>query len=544
MAEENKNQVLLDAFKLAPTDAIKYLESKGYEITFDWHDMIGQAHRKAYTVAGVIKADVLKDIHDACIKSEKEGYSYSQFKADLVPTLIKKGWYGKQTITRPDGSTKEVDLSAPWRLKLIYNTNMRTSMMAGHYKAMMQSTRMRPYWRYAAILDGRGRDEHAKLHGKIFHYQDPFWRTYYPPNGWNCRCRVDSISRVEFERKGYKLDSGDDPQNQVKIEPEWAYNPALEEWQPDYGNYPPDIAQKLKEELDKRTQPVDKPMPQKPVEKTPGTTQPGSMPDAPADMPTPQKPVDAAPVKPQPESTPKKPIPAEPPITSEIERRDIENSLNTGAKTALSDIKDAEGKPVNVTIEVARVPDKYREAIMVTDGDKIIFNMEMGKEARDLQRAIHNLKAGRPLTEEQEFMVQVLAHEAIHVKSNTANKSFSGNSVPGVFHELGSYHAGVRNYPALMQKFGVEAAHQEKMARLLPVEKTLARLIDDLKAFGVSEKEFADLFDKTAHLSLEDALDALRKAIVNSGKVTAKEFDSWASEIHAAYRKEVEGQAD
>lgn len=539
MADENNNKVLLDAFKLPPADAIKYLESKGYEINFDWTDMIGPAHRKAFTVAGVIKADVLKDIHEACIKSEKEGYSYSQFKADIVPTLIKKGWYGKQTITRPDGSTKEVDLSAPWRLKLIYNINMRTSMMAGHHKAMMQSTRMRPYWQYVAILDGRVREEHARLHGKIFHYQDPFWKTYYPPNGWNCRCRVVSISKVEFDRKGYKLESGDDPQNQIAIEPEWAYNPALEEWQPDYGNYPPDIAQKLKEELDKRNQPIDKPsdkpMPQKPVDKTPGTTQPDSLPDAP---------VDAVPDKPQPEPTPKKPAKAEPPITSEVERRDIENSLNTGAKTALSDIKDAEGKPVNISIEVAKVPDKHNNAIMMADGDKIIFNIEMGKEARDLQRAIHTLKAGKPLTEDQEFIIQVLAHETEHIKASAANKGYSSKSPAGIFHELGAYHAGIRNYPALMQKFGVEAAHQEKMTRLLPVEKTLARLIDDLKAFGVSEKEFGDLFDSNHQLSLEDALDALKQMVISAGKTSGKEFDRWVEKIQSAFLEETTAQVD
>lgn len=536
MAEESKNQVLLDAFKLKPADAIQYLESKGYQISFDWTDMIGPAHRKAFTVAGVIKADVLKDIHDACVKSETEGYSFSQFKADLVPTLIKKGWYGKQTITRADGSTKEVDLSAPWRLKLIFNTNMRTSMMAGHHKAMMQSTRMRPYWQYVAILDGRVRDEHARLHNKIFHYQDPFWKMYYPPNGWNCRCRVVSISKFEFERKGYKLDSGDDPQNQVKIEPEWAYNPALEEWQPDYGNYPPDIAKKLKEELDKRKQPVDKSTPQKPVDKAP---------DAPVNMPTPQKPIETVPNKPQPEPTVKKPNPAEQPITSEIERRDIENSLNTGAKTALSDFKDADGKPVNISIEVAKVPDKHNNAIMMADGDKIIVNVEMGKEARDLQRAIHNLKAGQPLTEDQEFIIQVLAHEAEHIKANAVNKGYSSKSPAGIFHELGAYHAGVRNYPALMQKFGVEAAYQKSMLKQLPVEKTLVKLIDDLaEKFGVSEKEFSDLFDGSHQLSLADALDALKQLVVDAGKASGKEFDRWVEEIQSAFLEETTAQVN
>jgi hypothetical protein len=238
-------------------------------------------------------------------------------------------------------------------------------------------------------------------------------------------------------------------------------------------------------------------------------------------------------------------MPAEPPITSEVERRDIENSLNTGAKTALSDIKDAEGKPVNVTIEVAKVPDKHSNAIMMADGDKIIFNIAMSQEARDLQRAIHTLKAGKPLTEDQEFIIQVLAHEAEHIKANASNKGYSSKSPAGIFHELGAYHAGIRNYPALMQKFGVEAAYQKSMLKQLPVEKTLAKLIDDLaEKFGVSEKEFGDLFDSSHQLSLADALDAFKQMVIDAGKASGKEFDRWVEEIKSAFLEETTAQVD
>ncbi len=254
MADEN-NKILIDAFKLPPAEAIKFFESKGYKISFNWHEMQRHAHTKAFTVAGVTQMDVLKDIHQSLVKSEKEGMSYSSFKADIVPLLTAKGWYQKK-IVNYQGKEKEVDLSAPWRLKLIYNTNMRTSMMAGRYKDMKDIASMRPYWQYVAIKDGNTRPEHLALSGKIFHHSDPFWSTYYPPNGWNCRCRVVSISKSEFERKNFKIDRGDSDENKIDIAPEWAYNPGEKDFIPEVDKYPKELQPRLKEEI-KEIRPAD-----------------------------------------------------------------------------------------------------------------------------------------------------------------------------------------------------------------------------------------------------------------------------------------------
>ncbi|EDV1421000.1 phage head morphogenesis protein, partial [Salmonella enterica subsp. salamae] len=47
------------------------------------------------------------------------------------------------------------------------------------------------------------------LNGLVFRYDDPFWKTHYPPNGWNCRCRVRALSQTRMDALGLKATQGD-----------------------------------------------------------------------------------------------------------------------------------------------------------------------------------------------------------------------------------------------------------------------------------------------------------------------------------------------
>ena len=68
----------------------------------------------------------------------------------------------------------------------------------------MDNVDNRPYWEYVAVLDNRTRPEHAQLHGLIYRYDDPFWASFYPPNGWRCRCRVNALSNYNLKKKDAK----------------------------------------------------------------------------------------------------------------------------------------------------------------------------------------------------------------------------------------------------------------------------------------------------------------------------------------------------
>ncbi len=68
-----------------------------------------------------------------------------QFRDELTPILQAKGWWGKTA----DGKF----LGTPWRLKTIFQTNLRVSAAQGEWASIQEVKEDMPYLRYTAILD-------------------------------------------------------------------------------------------------------------------------------------------------------------------------------------------------------------------------------------------------------------------------------------------------------------------------------------------------------------------------------------------------------
>lgn len=254
-------------FGLPPEKAVKYFESKGYTFTWDWHDIWQEAHSKAFTVAKAVRMDILQDIRDSVQTALKEGTTLQQFKKDLTPKLIEKGWWGKKLIGDGAGGAKEVQLGSPYRLKTIYQANLQTAYSADRWKAFGENSANRPYLMYVAVMDDRTRPAHAALNGKVFRIDDPFWNSFGPPNGFRCRCRVRALDESDIKSRGLGIESSKgklssnevlvsketgemkevavyhDPLTGMKISPDvgWSYNPGQTAWQPDLKKYDKDI---------------------------------------------------------------------------------------------------------------------------------------------------------------------------------------------------------------------------------------------------------------------------------------------------------------
>lgn len=80
------------AMGLPPAEAVAYFESKGYAIGLHWYDVEAAAQAKAFTVAGVLKLDVLADIRRGMQDMLNSGGTLRDFERQLTPVLERKGW--------------------------------------------------------------------------------------------------------------------------------------------------------------------------------------------------------------------------------------------------------------------------------------------------------------------------------------------------------------------------------------------------------------------------------------------------------------------
>ena len=206
------------SFKLLPKEAIRYLEQKGYKLTFNYQEMMHEAHHKAFTVAKITRLDLLADIKESLLKALKDGKSFAAWKKDIVPILQKKGWWGKVEASDPKTGEVKTIFVGKRRLKTIFYTNARVAYQVAKAKKYYSDPNV-VYLRYIAVLDQKTRPSHRALHGTILPKDDDFWRTHYPPNGWNCRCRVRA---VPAHKKVEPTDKSTLPKGAV--DPDWAYD--------------------------------------------------------------------------------------------------------------------------------------------------------------------------------------------------------------------------------------------------------------------------------------------------------------------------------
>lgn len=208
------------AFRLPPEEAVKYFESKGYKISFDWRQVWQEEHDKVFTVAGVARDDVLFDIRKSLTTALKEGWSRKRWAEEITPTLKQKGWWGSEVIVDEDGKTRVYQKGNASRLDLIFRQNVMTAYAAGRWQRQQEAKKERPYLRYSAILDGRTRPAHRALDNLVFPVDDPFWLIFYPPNGFRCRCIVVSLSRREVSPDEVRHGEGNMTEREVELKPD------------------------------------------------------------------------------------------------------------------------------------------------------------------------------------------------------------------------------------------------------------------------------------------------------------------------------------
>jgi len=191
---------------LIPEEAIDFFRQKGYRIGFDHRDVWRQEHQAAFTVAKAMQMDLLADIRAAVDDAIANGTTLADFRAGLQPLLVKRGWWGRQSMTDPvTGEVKDVQLGSPRRLKTIYDTNLRTAHAEGQWQRIQGAKASMPYLMYDHTPSAHERKEHAAWGGLVLPVDDPWWQSHMPIRAWGCKCRVIQMGARQIERQGLKV---------------------------------------------------------------------------------------------------------------------------------------------------------------------------------------------------------------------------------------------------------------------------------------------------------------------------------------------------
>lgn len=182
-------------FATNPTEAIAFFRRKQNIPTAAWADLWQEEHSTGFMVAGAMTDDILSDFREAIDDAIANGTTLDTFRRSFDRIVADNGW--------------SYNGGRNWRSRVIFETNMSTAYAAGRWEQIQRVKESRPYLRYVSVdpdaSQPNTRVEHSSWHDTVLPVDDPWWQTHYPPNGWGCRCTVQSLNERDLARYGLEV---------------------------------------------------------------------------------------------------------------------------------------------------------------------------------------------------------------------------------------------------------------------------------------------------------------------------------------------------
>lgn len=173
-------------FRLMPVDEVYAALESLTPITRDeWDTLVADARARAFTVSGIVEADLVSVFQQSLLTAISNGWSAEQWVASLDDTL--RGWTDEALGTAPGLRTEA-------QLRTIFRTNvMRAGNDARLNVLERPSSDPVVLYMYMAVLDGRETDLCRSLHAEIAPLSQWRARGLVPPNHYNCRSYLTPI---------------------------------------------------------------------------------------------------------------------------------------------------------------------------------------------------------------------------------------------------------------------------------------------------------------------------------------------------------------
>lgn len=191
-ADDGRSFADIDFTRQEFREQIDFLTQKRTKPTRAWTDAMHGDHDRAFVVAGATDMAMLEDFHAAVIEGART-YDIKAFAGEFDRIVEKYGWSYKG--------------GREWRIRTIFETNIRTSYMAGRLRQMRDPdvVKLRPYWQYRHAdtrVPLNPRPQHLGWDNLVLNWDDPWWDIHFPPNDWVCSCGVRTLSKGQLKRMG------------------------------------------------------------------------------------------------------------------------------------------------------------------------------------------------------------------------------------------------------------------------------------------------------------------------------------------------------
>ncbi len=156
----------------------------------EWLALVREADKAASDRSAGMSDALTQDIVAAIREAMEKGTTASAFRMTFDDLVRRHGWSG--------------DNSHGWRSDLTFRVMTAQATAAGRWRQIERLKDRLPWVRYVTAGDHRVRPAHATWHGVILRWDDPWWDTHFPPNGFNCRCHVQMLGDDDLVRYGFK----------------------------------------------------------------------------------------------------------------------------------------------------------------------------------------------------------------------------------------------------------------------------------------------------------------------------------------------------
>lgn len=213
-----------------PKAALDFFGAKGLRPSFSYKDVWAEEHTNAFTVAKIAETDILAQVQQSLLTALEAGVPFKQWAGGIKEQFDRSGWSDYQ------GTAKQRQA----RLRVIYQTNLRTARAVGQWERVQETKNVTPYFQYNLGASVNHRPEHEEIAGTLLPVDDQFWDTAFPPNGYGCQCYLQTLTQWAADKLGgvtrrpeLPLVEWSGPNNQKVlaprgIHPSFAYNPGKE----------------------------------------------------------------------------------------------------------------------------------------------------------------------------------------------------------------------------------------------------------------------------------------------------------------------------